>query len=37
MPPIWRAFVQVTQGATTFAGAMRNYRGVRRLMAIATR
>ncbi|WP_377272504.1 geranylgeranyl reductase family protein [Peterkaempfera sp. SMS 1(5)a] len=37
VPPIWRAFVQVTQGVTTFGEAMRNYRGVRRLMAVATR
>ncbi|WP_229758519.1 geranylgeranyl reductase family protein [Peterkaempfera bronchialis] len=37
VPPIWRAFVQVTQGATTFAEALRQYRGVQRLMAVATR
>jgi geranylgeranyl reductase family protein len=37
VPPIWRAFVQVTQGRTTFAEALHSYRGVRRLMAVATR
>ncbi|MFF4651613.1 geranylgeranyl reductase family protein [Streptomyces sp. NPDC001380] len=37
MPPIWRAFVQVTQGATTFGEALRRYRGVQRLAALAGR
>ncbi|MFJ6215977.1 geranylgeranyl reductase family protein [Streptomyces sp. NPDC092296] len=37
VPPIWRAFIQVTEGSTTFAEALRQYRGVQRLMAVASR
>lgn len=35
--PAWRAFARTTQGHTTFAQVIRQYRSARRLAALASR